>query len=62
MAVLFLEIIFTFHISMEPSCRGAGCKMMYMGNADLQAKGYDPSTLEPRNALGSPIMLCIHEE
>lgn len=26
------------------------------GNADLQAKGYDPSTLEPRNALGSPIM------
>lgn len=26
------------------------------GNADLQAKGYDPLTLEPRNALGSPIM------
>lgn len=26
------------------------------GNADLQAKGYDPSTLEPRKALGSPIM------
>ncbi|KAJ6879537.1 hypothetical protein NC652_032972 [Populus alba x Populus x berolinensis] len=47
--------IFTFHISMDQVAEELVANDVH-GNADLQAKGYDPSTLEPRNALGSPIM------